>query len=224
MNDLQKKALLLTVILAVITTITYIYSSQPTGRVSTSSTEKPGQYHNLTLFHKSRDIRPFELQDHKGQRFTNENLMGQWNLLFFGFTHCPDICPPTLFQLKSFINNLGNSPVLPRVFFVSVDPQRDSPAVIADYLKRFHPDFIGAVGNELELIRLAKQLGIYFEKSNAQADPHAAHGQHGPAKKYLINHSGSILVVDPAGKLAGLFSTPHDAGKMADAWRKLISG
>jgi len=222
MNNLQKKALLLTVILAAITTLAYLYSGRPPDPAGAPGVDTLRQYHNLTLFHVTREIAPFEFLDHHNQPFSNDRLRGKWSLLFFGFTHCPDICPPTLYQLKTFLEQLGNDPARPQVIFISVDPQRDTPGVIREYLQRFHPDFIGAVGGEAGLVRLAKYLGIYFEKQHQQPDLHAGHEQHGQAKDYSINHSGSVLVVNPRGQLAGLFSTPHDAGKMVDAWQRLL--
>jgi protein SCO1/2 len=222
MNNLQKKALLLTVILAAVTTLTYLYSSRQPDLPGGQPVAKLRQHNNLTLFPVARDILPFEFQDQNKLPFNNDRLLGKWNLLFFGFTHCPDICPPTLYQLKTFLDQLGNVPGRPQVVFISVDPQRDTPEVIREYLERFHPDFIGAVGSETDLVSLAKQLGIYFEKSHEQSDPHAGHEQHGQAKNYSINHSGSVLVVNPKGQLAGLFSMPHEADKMVDAWQKLL--
>lgn len=179
------------------------------------------QYHVITSLSDPKDIIPFQMTDQEGQPFGSDELQGHWTLLFFGFTNCPDICPPTMYKLTDFVKQVGDD--APRVVMVSVDPERDSPAMLKRYVKGFHEDFMGIVGPESELVPLAKDLGIYVEKSPMAQDEHSQHANHGQEMEgsipaYTINHAGSVLMVDPNGDFAGVMSPPLDARAMAKAW------
>lgn len=142
----------------------------------------------------------FSLIDQSGEPFTRERLLGTTSLLFFGFTHCPDICPATLAELASARQQLasagGAQARLPQIVFVSVDPERDTPEKLAAYVGHFGADIVGVTGSEEELRALAKPLGIWFEKEPL-------------GEGYSVSHSTAVLFIDRQAELRALFGTPH---------------
>ena len=135
-----------------------------------------------------------------GTAFHLADLRGKWSLLFFGFTHCPDVCPITLAILAEVHTALKKSPNYAgsgQVIFVSVDPQRDTPAQLAKYVHYFHKDFIGVTAGEAELKPLTRALGVLFMKVT----------QGGP--DYSIDHSAGVFFIDPAGRLVSVLTPPH---------------
>ncbi len=137
-----------------------------------------------------------------GTPFKRADLRGRWTLMFFGFTHCPDVCPTTLDLLAQVHTILKKSPpygAAGQVVFVSVDPERDNPAQLAQYVHYFHRDFIGVTAPEAELKPLLKTLGVLFMK--------VAEG--GP--DYTVDHSAGIFFIDPAGRLVSVLTPPHTA-------------
>lgn len=137
-----------------------------------------------------------------GTPFRLADLRGKWTLMFFGFTHCPDVCPTTLDVLAQVHTVLRKAPPYDsqgQVVFVSVDPERDTPAQLAQYVHYFHKDFIGVTGAEAELKPLAQALGVLFMKVAAG----------GP--DYSVDHSAGIFVIDPAGRLVSVLTPPHTA-------------
>ena len=166
-----------------------------------------------TPIQNPRPLAPFSLIDHRGAPFTERALVGHWTLLSFGYTHCPDICPTTLqmlAQVEERLRSAGQAPV-PRVVFVSVDPERDTQERLAGYVPYFSPRFTGVAGTPEALTALTGQLGVIFEKADD--------GQGG----YLVNHSASIVLVDPQGRFRALFSVPHDAERIAEDFRLIAA-
>jgi protein SCO1/2 len=168
-----------------------------------------------TVLPKPVEIAPFLLTDHKGQAFTKETLKGRWTLLFFGYTSCPDVCPATLAVITQASRLLEepSSQVRPRVVFVSVDPERDTPQRLAEYVAYFSPDFIGATGSEAQLQALTRPLGIAYLRSSLTA----------PGGGYLVDHSATILMLDPQGRLRALTSPPHDPAAIARDFRRIVA-
>lgn len=141
----------------------------------------------------------FSLVDQSGDAVTSDILRGHWNLVFFGFTHCPDICPTTLQILATARSELaaaGQNP-LPRIVLVSVDPERDTPELMGQYLDHFGNDNLGITGSLDELRKLTSGLGIYFER------------QPGDEENYSVDHSAAVLLINPDGQFHALFSGPH---------------
>ena len=156
-------------------------------------------------------VQDFSLSDQHGGSFKRDNLLGRWSLVFFGFTQCPDVCPTTLQTLRethSLLASDTNYADGGQVVFVSVDPDRDTATLIKDYLAYFHQDFIGITGEAEKLKELTQPLGILFTKI-ASGD------------SYTMDHSASILLIDPEGRVLGLFSMPHDAQTIASAFKKI---
>jgi protein SCO1/2 len=164
---------------------------------------------SLLVLPDARVIADFRLADHHSQPFSLADLRGKWSLIFFGFTNCPDVCPGTLFELQkvnaNMIQALEAESDRPQILFFSVDPERDTPAKLEQYLSYFDPGFIGITGDQVQLLPLTRQLGIAY-----RIDDHEPGTQ-----QYDVAHSVSILLTDPEGRLYGAFPAPHDAEKIS---------
>ena len=161
-----------------------------------------------TVLPGGKAIPAFELRDDHGKPFVATNLLGKWTLLFFGYTHCPDVCPTTLGTLKTVWDGLGQSAqgnADVAVVFVSVDPERDDIEHLKTYVDYFDPAFVGVTGSSDELLGFSRSLGAMYEKAEGSS-----------ADNYLVNHTAAIFLIDPEGKLAALLSPPHDAGKIVN--------
>ena len=156
-------------------------------------------------FDTPRVINDFNLVNEAGEKVTLESLKNQWSLLFFGFTHCPDFCPTTLSVLNDAVRKME---IAPQVIMVSVDPERDTPEVLASYVPRFNPAFAGYTGEFDEIVALATQVNVAFGKV-----PGLELGT------YQVEHSVSIVVVNPGGHYAGFIKAPHNAQKI----QKIVS-
>lgn len=157
------------------------------------------EYYKLGYFgyEPARVIKAFELTNHFGESVGLDDLKGNWSLLFFGFTYCPDVCPTTMAVLNRAVNKMKKKP---QVIMVSVDPERDTPELLAQYVPSFNQDFIGYTGEFDELVGLATQLNAAFAKV--------------PGKKagtYTMDHSASIAVINPNGRFQGFIKSPPQA-------------
>jgi protein SCO1/2 len=152
-----------------------------------------------TMLPAGNELPDFTLLDHDGKTVDRGVFAGQWDLVFFGFTNCPDICPATMTVLGQARKELvaeGREP-LPRVVLVSVDPERDTPAEMARYIGYFGDGNLGLTGDIEEIRKLTGALGVFFQKSGSDAS------------NYGVDHSTVVLVIDPQGRLRALFSAPH---------------
>ncbi|MEM7195786.1 MAG: SCO family protein [Pseudomonadota bacterium] len=166
------------------------------------------------LWPQQKIIHPFEMVNQDGDVVGLESLQGEWNLIFFGYTQCPDICPITMLTLKQAHDEIGKMDPQrqtdTRVTFVSVDGARDTPENLARYIDYFNPDFNGLTGDKTQVDSLTTQLGIPYE-----IDPHE------PGEAYLVSHSGAVLVVTPEGTVASIFQGPHDARPLAENYLQI---
>jgi protein SCO1/2 len=156
----------------------------------------------------------FSLLDQNGNTIDRSVFTGQWDLVFFGFTHCPDICPATLQLLataRATLAEQGQEP-LPRIVLVSVDPERDTPEVIGQYVDYFGDGNLGITGSLENISVLTTGLGIYFQKQATDGD------------NYLVDHSAAVLVIDPGGRFSGLFSGPHSVQNFVHDLPIIING
>lgn len=165
--------------------------------------DEPRQVEFATVLAEPRPLPEFSLVDHGGRTFDAARLRGHTTLLFFGFTHCPDICPATLSQLTAARRQLAASGggALPQIVLVTVDPARDTPEVLASYVGYFGEGVTGVTGTADQIRALAEPLGIHFEKSPLGDD-------------YTMSHSTAVLVVGPDASLTALFSSPHDVSAL----------
>jgi len=159
----------------------------------------PTEPGTATILPLKTAVPAFSAFDQNGDAINQEIFKGQWDLVFFGFTNCPDICPLTLQVLSAARTQLresGHTP-LPRIVLVSVDPERDTPAKISTYIDNFGDENLGITGDLEEIKSLASGLFIFFEK------------QAGDGDYYAVDHAANVLVIDPDGRLHAIFSTPH---------------
>jgi len=133
--------------------------------------------------------RDFRLTDHNGQRRTLADFKGKVVTLFFGFTHCPDVCPTTLGEMAVVMKELGADAGRLQVLFVTVDPERDTTEVLKRYVPAFHPSFLGLTGNTEDIARTAKEFKIFFQKQNL------------PNGGYTMDHSAGTYILDGEGRL-----------------------
>ena len=155
----------------------------------------------------------FSVLDQNGKAFTLAQLKDKWSLLFFGFTHCPDICPNTLQLMQQMEKRLKSLPEQndSQFIFVSVDPKRDTPKIMHDYLDYFSKDFIGLTGDP-QVEELNRQIGVI-----------AILGQADENGSYSVDHSASVFIIDPAGRMVGKLSLPHTLENMLDTYQKIRS-
>jgi protein SCO1/2 len=167
-----------------------------------------------TLFDAGRPLAEPGLVDHLGRDFGLDRLRGRWTLMFFGFTHCPDVCPLTLATLAEARRLLAGLPreQQPAVVLVSVDPRRDTAAVLSRYVGHFDPEFIGVTGGTAALDAFTKALGV--------AVIVGAPGEDG---SYTVDHSAAVFLVNPRAELIAVFGTPHEAAVIADDYRRIVA-
>ena len=156
-----------------------------------------------TWLPEARPVAAFRLTDSRGRPFTQAGLLGGPTLVYFGFTHCPDECPDTLAALAR-LRKRAAVPGL-RVLFVTVDPQRDTPAVMAAYLRHFDPSFLGLTGDPAEIRHLAASLGISITRINL------------PGGGHDFDHTQAILLFDSRAREVGVFTPPFDARQLAQS-------
>lgn len=159
----------------------------------------------------SRQIQAFSLVSDTGP-FTPTDLLGHWTLIFAGFTHCPEVCPTTLAQIKTAKAMLGPEPVKRlMVLFLSLDPERDTPERLARYTRHFDPDFRSATGTNAQLDSLAANLGLVFLK---QIDPQSG--------QPVIDHSAQLVLINPDGRLAGYLIPPFSPETLAADLKSIL--
>ena len=161
----------------------------------------------------------FSLTDHNGQEFSRLNFRKRWTFMFFGYIYCPDVCPAALFDLDDvYLNLLDKGDLVEQEFhidtqvvFVSVDPQRDTVEEMKEYTTHFNENFVGITGKPEAIDAFAHPMGVGYRRvlgENAEGD-------------YLIDHSASILLIDPLGRLRATFPPPHAPEQIADDFRKI---
>ncbi len=165
------------------------------------------------LLPEYRAVTPFNLTDGDGQAFNRSRFEGKWSFLFFGYTHCPDICPTSLAMLRMVAKNLQQTPAYyqdSQFAFISVDPKRDKPQQLKSFVSYFHPDFLTATGEKSEIDNLARQLGaIYMFEGDTNSDD------------YIVNHSATVVLLDPEGRWVARFNPPHKAAEIAEQFRRI---
>ena len=141
------------------------------------------------------------LYDQNGQTIHEQSLEGKWSLVFFGYTYCPDVCPTTLAELNRVASKVTSEQL--QVVLVSVDPERDNPEQLKNYIEYFNPRFQAWSGETNNIEMLARQLHIFFQKQ-----PHG--------ESYLMDHSSQVVLVNPQGEYEGFFTAPLKPQEMSD--------
>ena len=160
------------------------------------------------LYDQLKIVPDFQFTDHEGRPFTNQSIRDQWTLWFFGFTHCPDICPTTLSLLSAAVNQLEEDHGVENVsiIFVSVDPERDTPDRIKAYVNAFNNKAVGVSAYDESLAPFLQNMGIIAVKqkeTDLQRD-------------YLVDHSSVIYLIAPDTGISALFNTPHRIDSITD--------
>ncbi len=154
-----------------------------------------------TWLPRPKAIGDFHLTDNLGKPFTLRDLQGKPTLVFFGFTHCPDVCPTTLAKLAQLKKQAGVRGL--RVVFVTVDPERDTVTTVGQYVHAFDPDFIGLTGDTGTINTLAAQFGVAVSKVEL------------PGGDYTMDHSAVVFLLNDRGQIAGIFTPPFETPKLA---------
>ncbi|KAG4922149.1 hypothetical protein AAZX31_18G183800 [Glycine max] len=148
---------------------------------------------------------PFHLVNHHGKHVTEKDFLGKWTLLYFGFTHCPDICPEELQKLAAAVDKIKEKAGIETVpVFISVDPERDTVEQVGEYVKEFHPKLIGLTGSPDEIKNVARAYRVYYMKT-AEED-----------SDYLVDHSIVIYLMSPEMKFVKFFGKNNDVDSLAD--------
>lgn len=157
----------------------------------------------ITLFPDPKPLTAFALTDHKNRVFDLASLKGKWSFLFFGFTHCPDICPATLTVLASARDSIAKNPVGAediQFIFISVDPNRDTATELGQYVDYFGAAFIGVTGDPAQIGNLAGQLGADYQVAITPG-----------MENYPVYHTAAVFLLDPRARYHAVFTPPYDA-------------
>ncbi|MGD9615491.1 MAG: SCO family protein [Alphaproteobacteria bacterium] len=154
---------------------------------------------------------PFRLIDQNGRPFTDADLRGKWHLVFFGYTHCPDVCPTTLNELSLAHDRLGKERDQVGIVMITVDPQRDTQETLKSYIASFDAPVTALTGTEEQVAEAARAYRVYSAR-RAKEDGN-----------YDMDHSAVIYVMDPQGRLTATFTPDSGADAIAERMRKLLS-
>ncbi|OGA09176.1 MAG: hypothetical protein A2W68_09585 [Betaproteobacteria bacterium RIFCSPLOWO2_02_64_14] len=167
----------------------------------------------MTLFPVPKPLTAFALTDHQNRVFDLSRLKDKWSFLFFGFTHCPDICPTTLAILARARDNIAKSVVGAedvQFVFISVDPNRDTAGKLRQYVDYFDTTFLGVTGNDVQIGNLARQLGAAYQVAFAPG-----------MENYPVYHSTAVFLVDPRARYHAMFTPPLDAETISRRFKVL---
>lgn len=208
------KRIVLTLILGIVTTAAVWYGFSPLQTREPISTSLP-ILASATVFPTAQPIANFSLTDTAQKPFTENNLVGNWTLLFFGYAHCPEICPKALATASNFWKQLPDTTrAKTRFVFITLDPKEDKVDDLKSFLGRFHSEFIGLTGDESEINKLAKSCRVYsFE------DPTLT-----TAGQKNIDHTAAFILINPEGRMQALFSPPYDSATIAKDLATLMLG
>ncbi len=159
------------------------------------------QPEHALYYQQPREIKAFELMDHNGKAFTKEQLAGKWSLVFFGYTSCPDVCPTTLQNLGYIYDDLKATAAQSQVLLVTVDPQRDTQEKLSQYIAYFNAEFVALRAGHEVLFPFSRNLGLMYAIN-------------GEGESYLVDHSASIVLINPEGKISAIFKPEQALGKV----------
>jgi protein SCO1/2 len=154
---------------------------------------------------------PFQLVDQNGRTFTDADLKGKWHLVFFGYTHCPDVCPTTLNELALAIDRLGTRRDKVGIVFITVDPERDTPEALKSYVASFDAPVAALTGTPEQVAQAEKAYRVYSAKRPTSGGD------------YDMDHSAVIYVMDPEGRFTATFTPDTGADQVAERMQKLLS-
>ena len=153
---------------------------------------------------------PFTLIDHNGATFTDNDLRGRYFLVFFGYTHCPDVCPTTLFEISEILRRIGPQADQPAALFITVDPERDTPEVLKDYLSSFDPHIRGLTGSPEAIEAVAKTYRVFAKKVPLAGGD------------YSMDHTAIVYLMDKDGRFVSPVNMRRTAEDLAGDLRKYL--
>lgn len=168
----------------------------------------------ITLFPDPKPLKAFDLIDHENRIFDLASLKGKWSFIFFGFTHCPDVCPTTLAVLARARAHIAKNRATAKdiqFVFISVDPNRDSSGELGHYVSYFDPTFIGVTGDSSQIGNLAGQLGAAYE---IPSSPGTAN--------YPVYHTPAVFLLDPRARYHAMFTPPLDAEAISRCFKVVL--
>jgi len=179
---------------------------------------KLAQPEHALYYQQPREIKPFEFINHNGQSFTKEQLKGKWSWVFFGYTSCPDVCPTTLQNLGFIYDDLKSIAKNSQILLVSVDPQRDTQERLSQYIAYFNPEFIALRAGHEVLFPFARNMGLMYAIN-------------GEGEDYMVDHSASLVLINPAGKITAIFKPEQvvgqvpaiDSNKLLSDYQKIVA-
>jgi protein SCO1/2 len=159
---------------------------------------------------------PFTLSAANGRIVRDADFRGKWLLVYFGYTHCPDVCPTTLLEITQTLAKLGPLADDVQPIFITIDPERDTPDIVGDYVKAFDPRIIGLSGSSQEVAKVAKEYRVYYKKEKWSG---------ARAEDYLMQHSAFVYVMGPSGAYVTLFAPQQGQGaeRMASRLHDLMT-
>lgn len=167
---------------------------------------------NVTSFGKAAVGGPFTLTDHTGRRVTDQDFRGKYMLVYFGFTFCPDVCPSGLQVIAAALDQLGPKAEQVTPIFITVDPERDTPEQLAEYVPSFHPRLVGLTGTPEEVQAVAKAYRVYYRKVKDEKS----------TAEYTVDHTSIIYLMSPEGEFVAHFTHATPASTMADKLAKVL--
>jgi len=153
---------------------------------------------------------PFQLVDQNGQATTDRDLLGHPFLVFFGFTHCPDVCPTTLFEVSEVLNRLGPDADRISALFITVDPERDTPQTLKDYLSSFNPRLRGLTGDPAAIAATLKSYRVYAKKVPLDGGD------------YTMDHTAIVYLMDREGRFVAPVNLKRKVDELAADWRRYL--
>ncbi|MBP7336808.1 SCO family protein [Niveispirillum sp.] len=150
---------------------------------------------------------PFTLMAHDGRTVSDTDFQGKYRLVFFGYTFCPDICPTELQTIAQAMDQMGDSGADVQPLFITIDPARDTPPVLAEYVALFHPSIIGLTGTADQIAAVAKEYRVYYARSQGEPDP----------TQYLMDHSTFSYLMAPDGSFVTVFAKDTTPEQMVEA-------
>src|SRR5438874_13018805 len=155
---------------------------------------------------------PFTLTDHNGNRVTDKTYAGKYLLIFFGYTYCPDVCPSELQVMSAALDQLGPDAEKIQPLFITVDPGRDTPQVMKDYVSNFNPRLVGLTGSDQDIAAVASKYRVYYAKEKTNDS----------TADYLMDHSTILYLMRPDGTFLKHFTYGTDAKALADGIRQAM--
>lgn len=205
----QKKGIRLTVLVTVTFVLLVVALSVYKTLQPRILSQEELQSKGVLLLQTPRQFSGMSLIDEAGESFTEADLEGKWSLLFFGFTHCPDICPMTMADMNRLVDGLSEEERQRlQIVLVTVDPERDTPEQLRQYVHYFNPEFTGLTGDPNMIYRFATELGVAYHRIEQ-------------GESYTMDHTSSLVIINPRGHFHGYVRPPIDPAQLRAAWRSM---